>query len=120
MGGDANQFHVAFFCAAFCRRSLGDDGRVFVFHAVAHLAFRQHIQKKVVRRGKTSEVGNLRIGKVLVLLHKPLLVWRSLPVHPDVKWNAVRGVGAVPQVGPRKDGAVHGMLDVPRVKFSVI
>ena len=74
----------------------------------------------VMRRGKATEVGNLSIGKVLVLLHKPLLVRCGLPVHPDVKGNAVRGVGAVPKVGPCEDGTVHGMLDVARVKFSVL
>ena len=36
MGSDADQLHVAFFRAAFCRRPLRDDCRVFVLHAVAH------------------------------------------------------------------------------------
>ena len=73
MEAAADQFHVAFFCAAFCRR-LGDDGRVFVFHAVAHLAFRQHIQKMVMWRGK-AEVGNLRIGVVLCPQNRCSSAW---------------------------------------------
>ena len=89
MRGDADQLHMAIFCAAFCRRPLGDDSRVLVLYAVTHFPLGQHVEEMVMWRGKAPEVGYLRIGKVLVLLHEPLLIRRGLPVHPNVKGNAI-------------------------------